>query len=423
MAEFESAWLRRPDYRIDVIPQRRRVRAWLGDLLLAESGACLLVDEQDHLLRMYFPKADVRLELFSATEHHTICPFKGEAEYWTLTASDPPLENVVWAYPTPLPQMEAIRDHLCFYEDRVRVELVDDWPDGAVSVNRFPAWGDASDLVRLVDVQPAGEGRFSGPAYPTPRNVVEGSQMLAQAIVAASKSVPGQRVTSAFMTYPKSASFDAPLEFQVEVLRKGRTFSTVEVRTNQDGVLRAPGLFLADSGAADVIRGQQEMPKVAGPEDAEPYDMRVTGRDLRIVDGAYSPDPDRIGPPEIYAWMRFRDDPGHQYLRDALLAQATGHWTIGAAMLPHPGFGEADAHVTLSTGIMSISIAFHDQAPLDQWFLYANPAIHAGAGLAQGDGRVFSQDGRLLASYSVQAMIRKFDKDPATMGLDESNAM
>ena len=423
MAEFESAWLRRPDYRIDVIPQRRRVRAWHGDLLVAESDSCLLVDEQDHLPRMYFPKSDVRLDLFRSTGHHSICPFKGEADYWTLTASDPPLENVVWSYPTPLPQMEAIRDHLCFYEDRVRVELLEDWSDGAVSANRFPAWGDAADLLRLIDVEPAGEGRFSGSAYPTPRNVVEGSQMLAQGIVAASKSVPGQRVTSAYMTYPKSASFDTPLEFRVEVLRKGRTFSTVEVRTYQEGVLRAPGLFLADAGAPDVITGRAEMPKVPGPEDAEPYDMRVTGRDLRIVDGAYSPDPDKIGPPEIYAWMRFRDDPGEQHLRDALVAQATGHWTIGAAMLPHAGFGEADAHVTLSTGIMSISIAFHEPAPLDQWFLYANPAIYAGAGLAQGDGRVFSQDGRLLASYSVQAMIRPFGKDPSAMGLDESNAM
>jgi uncharacterized protein (DUF427 family)/acyl-CoA thioesterase len=423
MAEIESAWLRRPDYRIDIVPQRRRVRAWHGDLLLAESDACLLLDEQDHVARMYFPESDVRLELFRPTEHHTICPFKGEADYWTLDASDPPLENVVWAYRTPFSQVGPIKDHLCFYEDRVRVELVEEWPDGAVSANRFPVWGDAADLLRLIDVQPAGEGRFSGAAHPTPRNVVEGSQMLAQAIVAASKSVPGQRVTSAYMTYPKSASFDAPLDFDVEVLRRGRTFSTVEVRTYQDGVLRAPGLFLADSGAPDVIRGATEMPKVPGPEDSEPYDMRVTGRDLRIVDGAYSPDPDKIGPPEIYAWMRFRHDPGERHLRDALVAQATGHWTIGAALLPHEGFGEADAHITLSTGIMSIAIAFHEEAPVDEWFLYANPSIYAGSGLAQGEGRVFSQDGRLMASYSVQAMIRSFDKDPAAMGLDESNAM
>ncbi len=129
--------------------------------------------------------------------------------------------------------------------------------------------------------------------------------------------------------------------------------------------------------------------------------MRVTGRDLRVVDGAYDPDPDRIGPPEIYAWTRFRRSPAERYLRQALVAQATGHWTLAAAMRPHQGFGEARAHVSLSTGIMSIAIAFHDDAPLDEWFLYANPAIWAGQGLCQGDGRVYSRDGRLIASYTV----------------------
>ena len=423
MAQIESAWPRRPDYRIDVVPQRRRVRAWHGDLLLADSRSCLLVDEQDHVPRMYFPESDVKTELFRRTDHHSVCPFKGQADYWTLSAVDPPLDNVVWSYPTPLPEMAPIAGHVCFYEDRIRVEVVEEWPDGTESSNRFPAWGDASDLLGLLDVSPAGDGHFVGAPHPTPRNVVEGSQMLAQAVVAASKTLPGQRVTSAFMTFPKSASFDEPLDFAVDVLHRGRTFSSVAVRTEQGGVLRAPGLLLLDSGAPDVIRDRAEMPKVPGPEDAEPYDMSVTGRDLRIVDGAYSPDPDKIGPPEIYAWVRFREDPGEQYLRDALVAQATGHWTIGAAMLPHAGFGEADAHVSLSTGIMSISIAFHDPVPVDGWFLYANPAIYAGAGLAQGDGRIFSQDGRLMASYSVQAMIRPFTRNPASMGLDQTNAM
>ena len=319
--------------------------------------------------------------------------------------------------------MAAIAGHICFYDDRVRVELVEEWKDGTTSANRFPAWGDASDLVRLLDVEEVGDGRFRGSPYPTPRNVVEGSQMLAQAIVAASKTVPDQRVTSAYMTYPKSASFDDPLDFHVDALHRGRTFSSIAVRTEQNGVLRAPGLLLLDRGAEDVIRGSAEMPDVPGPEDSEPYDMRVTGRDLRIVNGAYSPDPEKVGPPEIHAWVRFREDPGVQYMRDALVAQATGHWTIGAAMLPHRGFGEADAHVTLSTGIMSIAIAFHDPAPVDDWFLYANPAIYAGRGLAQGEARVFARDGRLMASYSVQAMIRGFTSKPESMGLDHTNAM
>ena len=247
--------------------------------------------------------------------------------------------------------------------------------------------------------------------------------MLAQGIVAASKSVPGQRVTSAYMIFSKAAAFDAPLDLAVDVLRAGRTFSTVEVRVSQDDALRSAGLYLLDAGAPDVFRGVVPMPEVPGPSDAEPYDMRVTGRDLRIVDGAYSPDPDRVGPPEIYAWVRFRDAPAEPYLHTALMAQSATHWTIAAAMRPHKGFGEADAHVTLSTGIMSIAIAFHDEVDVTEWLLYANPSTYAGRGLAQGEGRVFTEDGRLVATYSVQAMIRGFANDPTTLGLDATNAM
>jgi acyl-CoA thioesterase len=72
---------------------------------------------------------------------------------------------------------------------------------------------------------------------------------------------------------------------------------------------------------------------------------------------------------------------------------------------------------------MSVSIAFHDDAPIDQWLLYDNPAIWAGRGLTQGDGKIFTQDGVLLASYSVQAMIREFVRPPEAMGMDATNAM
>jgi acyl-CoA thioesterase-2 len=98
-------------------------------------------------------------------------------------------------------------------------------------------------------------------------------------------------------------------------------------------------------------------------------------------------------------------------------------WTIGAAMLPHPGFSEAAAHVTLSTGIIQITFNFLDHVDVSEWLLYANPAIWAGRGLAQGQGQVFTQDGRMVASYSVQAMIRAFDRDPAAMGKDFRTVM
>ncbi|HEX3566605.1 MAG TPA: DUF427 domain-containing protein [Acidimicrobiales bacterium] len=425
MAQVESAWGRYPDYRIDLVPFRGTARAWHDDLLIAESTSALRVLEKDHVERLYFPESDVRFDLFEANDHHSICPFKGEADYWTLTAADPAQEDVIWAYPTPLDEVAGLKGHVGVYHERLRVELEEGGTDERdVHTTRVPTWGTAADLIQLIDVQPNGPDRFVGPPYrDKTRNVVEGGQFLAQAIVAASKTMPEQQVTSAFMTFPKAASFDDPIDITVEKLRAGRTFSTLAIRAEQNGELCSPGLVLMDAGAPDTIVDQVAMPDVPGPYESEPYDMKVLGRDLRIVDGAYSPDPNRDGPPVIYAWMRFDEAPSEQYLQRALVAQATTHWTIGAAMRPHHGFGEADAHVTMSTGIMSVGIAFHDDAPVTEWFLYANPAIWSGHGLAQGQGQVFSQDGRLMASYTVQAMIRRFTKAPDAMGKDASNAM
>ena len=60
---------------------------------------------------------------------------------------------------------------------------------------------------------------------------------------------------------------------------------------------------------------------------------------------------------------------------------------------------------------------------MTEWLLYANPAIYAGSGLCQGEGHMFTQDGRLVASYSVQAMVRGFVQGPEAMGHDASTAM
>jgi acyl-CoA thioesterase II len=440
--QIESAWPRYPGYRIDLLPCPGQGQVWAGDLLVAESDRCLLVKETDHVDRLYFPDQDVRWEHFEATGHHTICPFKGQADYWTLTSSGAadnsvqwsrrPLagsgsleENVVWAYRDPFPEVAGLKGYACFYHERLMVVTSETWPDGSAVATRFPAWGDAAELIRLMDVQPTGAGHFTAPAYgDTARDVVEGGQMLGEAIVAASKTLPGQRVTSASMIFSKPASFTAPADLEVEVLRGGRTFSAVEVRLSQHATLRATGLLLMAAGAPDVIKHAAAMPDVPGPGQAVPYpDFGVAARELRVVDAAYDHSPDRIAPPEINVWARFRDAPAEPYLHAALLAQSATHWTIAAALLPHPGYSEAAAHVTLSTGIIQFTFNFLDDVDVTQWLLYANPAIWAGHGLAQGQGQVFTQDGRLVASYSVQAMIRAFETDPATMGKDFRTAM
>ena len=88
--------------------------------------------------------------------------------------------------------MAAIEGYVCFYQERLRVVVVETWPDGTEVATRFPEWGTAEDLVHLMDVEPTGAGRFVGPAYgDTARDVVEGGQLLGEAIVAASKAVRG----------------------------------------------------------------------------------------------------------------------------------------------------------------------------------------------------------------------------------------
>src|ERR1700730_13164602 len=92
MTAIEAAWERHPGSRIDLVPYRGVARVWHGDLLLAESTSALRVIETDHVERLYLPEADVRLDLFKENDHHSICPFKGEADYWSLRASDPPVQ-------------------------------------------------------------------------------------------------------------------------------------------------------------------------------------------------------------------------------------------------------------------------------------------------------------------------------------------
>ena len=439
MTPVESAWSRFPGYRIDLVPWRGRGCVRLGERVLAQSDACLIVKESDHPTQLYFPAASVAWNDFRASEHHTVCPFKGEADYWTLAVSDPPLENVAWTYREPLSQVAGLAGYVGFYADRLEVELIEAFPSdpGHEVAYRVPPWGDSADLLRLLDVTPTGDGRFISPPYPDPplgtffpdlvkkqrpRLVIEGGQLLGEAIVAASKSIPSQRVTSASMIFTRAARFDAAHEIAVEVLHGGRSFSTIETRTTQAGKLCGVGILLLDAGAQDTIRGAVEPPDVPPPEACPHLDMRVTGREFRTVDDAYRRQLE-TGPAEIFTWARFRDAPAHPCLHAALLAQSTTHWTIAAAMRPHEGMSEAQAHVTLSTGILAATIAFHDEVDVSEWLLYANPAIYAGRGLVQGEGRVFTRGGRLVASYTVQAMIREFRTTPDSMGKNYTDAM
>jgi uncharacterized protein (DUF427 family) len=91
---------------------------------VADSTAALRCEETGHAAVHYLPAKDVRLDLMRPTEHHTRCPYKGEASYWTIeipgaNGSVQRSENAVWAYPAPYDEVPGFAGYYAFYTTRV----------------------------------------------------------------------------------------------------------------------------------------------------------------------------------------------------------------------------------------------------------------------------------------------------------------
>lgn len=98
----------------------------LNGQTLAESDRAARLDETGLPARYYFPREDVRTDLLRPTSHHTTCPFKGEASYWSVQLGDDDVhENLVWSYETPIPDAEAITGLMCFYSERADLTVGD----------------------------------------------------------------------------------------------------------------------------------------------------------------------------------------------------------------------------------------------------------------------------------------------------------
>lgn len=91
-------------------------KAMINGVVVAESDTVEIVEGN-----VYFPPDAIKREYFRETEHHTSCPWKGVAHYYTLTVGDAVLENAAWTYPEPKRAAEQIRDHVAFYGNKVQV--------------------------------------------------------------------------------------------------------------------------------------------------------------------------------------------------------------------------------------------------------------------------------------------------------------
>ncbi len=273
-------------------------------------------------------------------------------------------------------------------------------------------------LVGGLALEPAGDGRYraqnvdaghgqgsSGPVF--------GGQLMAQALVAGLAGHEGMRVKTLHTVFARGASPDQPLDLTVDPMHAGRSFASSTVTISQGDRLCTRSLVLLSADEPNFIHHAEPAPAAAGvPPATEPGDewqVEVVG-DVDIAD------PDQVGPAELDVWSRFPGAPDEPGVAQALLAFATDGFLIGTAMRPHPGVGQAQAHRSLATGVISHTLTFHEPFPAADWLLLAHRSPHAGHGRCYGRADVFTPDGALVASFVQDAMIRPIPVEKQTHG-------
>ncbi|CAN5456096.1 thioesterase family protein [soil metagenome] len=265
------------------------------------------------------------------------------------------------------------------------------------------------ELLDLFDVELDGEGGVSaetGRAGEDDRQVVEGTQVLAQAIVAVAKRLPEKSIRSVHAVFSRAVFVGTPVELALDVVHEGRSVATTVVSASQNGKRCITMTVLADVPSEDVIAHHLPRPAVTVPADANVASMPMTGRELRLVDVVDVNSPDEVGPAELYAWLHYDPIPRRDDLAKALIAYFTGHLAISATMRAHEGIGTAQAHLTVSTAPMTVTVSFHEPVRWDGWLLYTHESTQVGAGMSYVRGAVHTEEGELIASFTQEGLIR-----------------
>jgi len=119
-----------PEHPITLQRCPSRVVVSSGPVVIAETDSALEMQEAGYPPVFYIPLDDVDQRLLRRSNHHTYCPYKGEASYFDVidgTGTD--LNAAVWYYDDPFPAVGEIKGHVAFYANRVTVTVT---PDGAV---------------------------------------------------------------------------------------------------------------------------------------------------------------------------------------------------------------------------------------------------------------------------------------------------
>ena len=106
-------------HAITITPAEQHVEVSVNGVKVADSNRPVLLEETGLPTRYYLPREDVRMDLLRASNQESVCPFKGQASYWSVEADGEVYDGLVWSYKSPTPQAEGITGLLSLYNERV----------------------------------------------------------------------------------------------------------------------------------------------------------------------------------------------------------------------------------------------------------------------------------------------------------------
>ncbi|XAS66689.1 DUF427 domain-containing protein [Micrococcaceae bacterium Sec5.7] len=113
---------RDPFQRVDIRASLQRVEVMLDGVKLADTRGAQVLYETLLPVRYYIPPADVRLDLMEESSKRTVCPYKGEARYWSYPGSATG-ENIAWAYDSRFVDAAQIHGLMCFFNERTDISV------------------------------------------------------------------------------------------------------------------------------------------------------------------------------------------------------------------------------------------------------------------------------------------------------------
>jgi len=276
----------------------------------------------------------------------------------------------------------------------------------------------AEELVALLDLERIDADLFRGRQPDSERARVYGGQVAAQALIAGIRTVdPAYAVHSLHSYFLLPGDYSVPIVYDVERIRDGRSFQTRRVVARQHG---RPIYFqsLDFQRAEDGFEHQDAMPEVKPPEDGLDLvevmrrggneEAEALGKEWGAIDVRWlgnsrhglEPDPDR--PSQARMWVRLKEGLGDDpVVHLAAFTYASDVSLLGSTLAAHGGNPAKTQMASLDH-----TIWFHRPFRADEWWLYdqASPAAVGARGLAFG--RIFTQDGTLVATVAQEGLIR-----------------